>query len=245
MADSPSLAAINSQIAQKQAAKSRLVAEGDLLTARQAAVAADIAVLDAAIADLQATLAAAHPVPTLTALNITKLIVASGAQTLTVTGTGFGSGYTGIYVNGTLLTTTVLSATSASCTLGSGLLLAVGSLTVQVRNGAPGGGSSATLTVPIVYPEPVLISATPSPQDPIQAGSTGVFVQLVGSGFTVDTIVTLNGQVAAGVTFVSSTQLTVDIPDALIGVANYTVGIYVANGAPGGGLSTPVVLSVV
>lgn len=243
MADSTSLAALNYQILQKQAAKTALESEQATLSARVDEITAEIAVLDAAIADLQAAVAGSHPVPTLTALSLTKLIVASGSQSLTVTGTGFNSGYTSIYLNGTITATTVNSATSATCTVAAGLVLATGSVTVQVRNTAPGGGSSATLTLQVVYEAPSLDSLTTT-VDPLTAGSTGVFMTLTGSYFTVYSVVVLNGQIATDVTFVTDTELSVGLPDAMIATAG-DIGVYVVNSTPGGGISTPLVLTVV
>jgi len=114
---------------------------------------------------------------------------------------------------------------------------------VQVRNTAPGGGSSATLTLQVVYESPSLDSFVTT-VDPVTAGSTGVFMTLTGSYFTAYSVVYLNGVLAEDVTFVTSTELSVGLPDALIATAG-DIGVYVVNGTPGGGISTPLVLTVV
>lgn len=245
MADSPSTEALQEQILQSQAARAVLVSTKSDLQDQIDTIDADIADLDTIINDLQATVAASHATPTLAQLSLTRLIFGGGAQALTVTGTGFVNGSTTILLNGTGVATTVASATSASCTIPSGLSAALGTVTVQMSTTGPGGGTSVTLSLQVVNAEPVLLTAVPSPDDPISSGSTGVIVTLTGTGFVPSSAVYLNGVLASDYNYVSSTEMTLDVPDALIATGGFNLGVYVVTGTPGGGMSEVLTLAVV
>jgi hypothetical protein len=245
MADSPSLEALQEQILQNQATRAALVSTKSGLEDQIAGIDVDIAELDTIINDLQATVAASNPTPTLSQLSLTRLIYGGGAQALTVTGTGFVNGSTTILLNGSGVTTTVASATSASCTIPGGLSAALGTVTVQMSTTGPGGGTSVTLSLQVVNAEPVITTATPSPDDPIQSGSTGVTVTLAGTGFVPGSEIYLNGVLAEDYNYVSSTEMTLDVPDASIATGGVNIGIYVVNGTPGGGMSEVATLAVV
>jgi trimeric autotransporter adhesin len=75
-----------------------------------------------------------------------------------------------------------------------------------------------------------------------QAGSAGFMLTLSGTGFNPSSTVNLNGT-SLTTTYVSSTQLTADVPPSL--VANYGWDkVSVTNPAPGGGSSAPVALTI-
>jgi hypothetical protein len=86
--------------------------------------------------------------PSLSAISPALVQAGSGAFTLTVTGSGFNSSST-VYVIGTALSTTFVSATELTANVESSLFANYGWAPVVVTNPSPGGGTSqvAPLTI--------------------------------------------------------------------------------------------------
>ena len=91
-----------------------------------------------------ATIRVENRVPTLAAITPPRAFAGAGALVLTVTGTTFAPGAV-VEWAGAPRPTTVMSATSATAQLSAADLSAEGEIAVQVRNPAPGGGTSDTL----------------------------------------------------------------------------------------------------
>lgn len=246
MAESVSLSVINEQIFQKTFQRDGYLDTVTELTDRIAVLNDLVADLNTEIADLQATINASNSVPTLTSLSLLSVVVSSSNQALTVTGTGFVSGSSAVHLNGAAVATGFVSATSLTCTIPSALMVAIGSVTVKVVNTAPGGGISETLTVPVVYAAPALVSIATAPT-PLTAPGSGVRATLTGSGFHANSLVYLNGDLLDDddVVPVSATEISVDLPDSYSDISGRNIGVYVRNITPGGGISETVVIDVV
>jgi len=168
-----------------------------------------------------------NPVPVISSLAPSTMLVGATSLTITVTGTGFVPA-TVIDVNGSARTTTYVSGTQVSVALTAGDVAAASSLSLTAVNATPGGGTSAAAPLTVNNPvsntnptAPALTSISPN-AGPINTPST---VTLTGTGFTDSSTVAMNGTNVAAVV-ISATELTVDIPAssvALPGNVNFTV----------------------
>ena len=84
-----------------------------------------------------------------------SVVAGAASTTLSVTGTGFVTGFTTITLNGVAVPTNVSNATTATTSLTPAQLLQGGVESVVVVNGAPGGGQSNSLAFS-VNPKPLL-----------------------------------------------------------------------------------------
>jgi hypothetical protein len=94
-------------------------------------------------------------VPVISKVDPVSAVAGAVATTVTVTGTGFVSGYTNIVMNGVTMVTSVANATTATTTLTPDQLLVGGVQNVEIVNNAPGGGVSNSLPFSI-SPKPLL-----------------------------------------------------------------------------------------
>lgn len=97
------------------------------------------------------TAAVSNPVPTLTSIQPTSVTAGSGAQTLTLTGTNF-IATSVVNVNGSARTTTYVSATQLTAALTAADVASAGSDSITVTNPAPGGGTTAAVTLTVTAP---------------------------------------------------------------------------------------------
>jgi subtilisin len=103
--------------------------------------------------------ASISPPPSVTSISPTRAFAGSGAFTLTVSGSAFGSSSV-VQWNGTDRPTTVVSGTQLQASIAASDIAASGTAHVAVRTPAPGGGTSSSLTFTI-DPSPTLaVSAT-------------------------------------------------------------------------------------
>jgi hypothetical protein len=108
-------------------------------------------------------------------------------------------------------------------------LAKAGSVSLTVTNPPPGGGVSDPIVLELENPAPVVSN--------IEASVDGLKLKIVGSGFSADSTVSVNGVVKspAETAFVNSTELSISHP---IDAATTTkVDIEVSNPKPGGGTS--------
>ncbi len=188
-----------------------------------------------------ATIAITNPLPGAITLAPSTLPVSTGGatSTVTVTGSNFIAGST-VTVNGGARATTFKSATQLTFTTIAADQATASTLSVAVTNAAPGGGTSAAVSLPVTNPLPILSSASPTT---IAAGTAaGTVITLIGSGFVSTSTAQVNGNSHAA-RFVSPTQLTITLT-AAEQVAPGTLSIVVLNAAPGGGTSSAVSVSV-
>ncbi|AFL86420.1 hypothetical protein Terro_0069 [Terriglobus roseus DSM 18391] len=186
-----------------------------------------VAKLDPAVAALSVD----NPVPSLTLVAPTAVLVGSAAASVTVTGTNFVPGVA-LSVNGSLRTTTFVSDTQLTAALTADDFAVSKSLPLNVINPKPGGGTSGTNSLSVSNPVPALTSISPTS---IVQGSTPPTVTLTGGNFNASSAVLVNGGAHAS-TFVSANSLKVVLTAADI-VNATTLPITVVNAQPGGGTS--------
>lgn len=174
-----------------------------------------------------------NPVPTLTSLNPGSIQAGSSAFNLTVNGAGFVPG-AAVRWNGNPRQTTFVGPTQLTAQIPATDLLNVGSATITVVNPAPGGGTSGPLTFTIAKPNPSPTLGSLNPNS-IPVGSSAFIMSVNGTNFVNGAVVQWNGN-ARQTTFVSSTQLTAQIPATDV-ASTGSATITVANPAPGGGTS--------
>jgi len=104
-----------------------------------------------------------------------------------------------------------------------------GSVSLTVTNPPPGGGVSDPIVLELENPTPVVSN--------VEASADGSKLKIVGSGFSPDSTVSVNGVVksATDTTFVNSTEIAVSHPVDL--ATTEKVEIEVCNPKPGGGTS--------
>lgn len=175
-----------------------------------------------------------NPAPTVTSLSPNSATAGAAAQTLTITGTGFVSSSTVTY-NGASHPATFVSSTELTIQLSASDQATAGTYPVVVTNPPPGGGTSSPLSFTVANPPnpvPVITNLSPAA---VAAGSAAQTLTIGGTGFMSTSTVTYNGA-AHVVTFVSSTQLTIQLTasDQITG-GNFPV--VVTNPSPGGGTS--------
>jgi subtilisin family serine protease len=112
-------------------------------------------------------------VPAISSLSPAQAFIGAGAFTLTVNGGGF-STTSVVKWNGASRTTTYVSATSLQAAILASDVTTIGTASVSVQTPAPGGGTSAAISFPIVAGPTLAVSAT------TVAGGSPVTVTLTG-----------------------------------------------------------------
>ena len=160
--------------------------------------------------------------PTLTSLSPTSATVGSSGITLTISGSNFTSGATVLW-NGSSLATTFVSSGQLTAQVTANLLSVAGAATISVYEVGPAASNTLTFTVsPLSAPTLAAISPTF-----VTAGSPGFTLTVTGTAFVASTAIQWNGSPIA-TTFVSSTQLTAQIPASLVATGG-TAAVRVAN----------------
>lgn len=176
-----------------------------------------------------------NPVPVITAISPASVIAGDPTFILTVTGTDFISSST-IKWNGTVLTTTYVSATQLTATVSASLIASAGTANITVFNGTPGGGTSNAVifTIGTIATNPVPSVSSLSPAS-VTAGAASFTLTVNGTNFIGSSTINWNGTPLT-TTFISSLQLTATVSNTLVttlGIAPVTV----ITPAPGGGAS--------
>jgi hypothetical protein len=177
------------------------------------------------------TINAPPAAPTLGGISPMNITAGSATFPLTVTGTNFTSASTVMWGT-TALATTFGSATSLTAQVTAGLLASEGTVSVTVVTPAPGGGTSggSTFTINALVPTVGGISPTN-----ITAGSATFPLTVTGTNFTGASTVMWR-TTALATTFVSSVEVTAQVPAALVAEGG-TASVSVVSPAPGGGTS--------
>jgi uncharacterized repeat protein (TIGR01451 family) len=173
-----------------------------------------------------------NPAPILSSFAPTSFSSGVTGIPLVIAGTGFVP-TSGAQIGGSPRPTTYVSPTQLSVALTAADVATPGSLSIQIVNPAPGGGTSAAASVPVNNPAPSGLVLTPSTAI---AGSAAVTVTVAGNGFYSGSLVKVNGA-ARATSFVDGTHLTFQLT-ATDQAAAATLAITVTNAAPGGGTST-------
>lgn len=154
--------------------------------------------------------------------------VGAGDTTVTISGSGFGSGAIAQF-NGTALATTLISATQLQATVPAARLTAAGMFNISVVNPGLEAAPSNTLPFSVTNPLPQIS----------QAKLAGQVMTIIGGRFATGAIVQFNGRDYP--TTGSGTQLSITVMDAdLAGTSDGTVSVF--NPGPGGGVSNVVTL---
>ncbi len=179
-----------------------------------------------------------NPVPVISSLTPSTIIVGSTATTVVIGGSGFISSSTAQW-NQANRTTTYVSSTQLKVELTAADLAAVGAGKIVVVNPAPGGGTSAASTVSIVYPVPAITSLSPAS---LAWDSVPTLLTIKGTGFEPSSVVQLNGAVHPSA-YVDSDTLQFTLGASELGTGT-TLQVTVFTGTPGGGTSAPATLTI-
>ncbi|MGD0669561.1 MAG: IPT/TIG domain-containing protein [Bryobacteraceae bacterium] len=179
-----------------------------------------------------------NPMPTITSLSPSSLVVGSPAQTLNISGTGFITNST-VTFNDITHTPSYIGTTQLTIELSTDDLADVGTFPVIVTNPMPGGGTSNAVSFSVTDPVPAITSLTPSY---LAAGSPAQTLTISGTGFVTNSTVTFN-DITHTPSYIGTTQLTIELTaDDLADVGTFPV--IVTNPLPGGGLSNAVSFTV-
>ncbi|MFT3713450.1 MAG: IPT/TIG domain-containing protein [Archangium sp.] len=173
-----------------------------------------------------------NPVPTLSAVNPSSVVVNSSAPTLTLSGTGFVATSQATF-DGSNRSSVFGSATSMTMTLTTADVSSPGTHSIVVTNPTPGGGASNSLTFTVGNAVPAITAISPCG---VVAGAGATAITITGTNFLPGTTLDVGGT-AVTPNVMSATQLTATIPGALLATApsNRALAVVVTNPAPGGG----------
>lgn len=186
------------------------------------------------------TLAVINPAPVAVSVNPATAITGSTTDLpFVITGSNFVASSV-VLVDGNVRTTRFLSGTQLGASLSAAEQAAPHTFQITVQTPAPGGGSSAAVTLPVVNPVPGPIAVNPSAVD---AGSSADLpISITGTNFVSSSMVQVNG-VSRATTFLSNTQLGASLTVAELASGN-VFQIAVFTPTPGGGTSAAVPLTV-
>jgi hypothetical protein len=176
--------------------------------------------------------------PLVSGLSPVQATVHSANLTLTITGTNFMAGAQ-VQWNGTPRPTTFVDPTHLRAQVGASDLAAPGTAAIRVINPDLADAPSNALAFTVRNPTPTLATLTPRS---ILAGGPQLTLTLTGSGFEPGATLLWNGE-AVPVTIMSSSELRATIPPSRLAVGG-SATLAVANPAPGGAASNPLVLSI-
>lgn len=176
--------------------------------------------------------------PSLTSVNPNTVLAGGGNFVATLNGNNLLSGAVArVTVNGVTAErlTEFVNLTQLRVTLLAQDIAETGTISVNVQNPAPSGGTSNSLTIDVVNPVPTVTTTTPTSA---AVGGQGFAMTVNGTNFVPGAAVQWNGNNRV-TTFVSATQLTAQIPASDIATSG-TATIRVVNPGPGGGASNTV-----
>jgi hypothetical protein len=176
------------------------------------------------------------PTPAFTSLSPTTATALDAGLILTVNGSNFSPAAV-VKWRGFDLTTTYVSATQLTADITAALIVTGGIIPVTVVN--PGSVTSDPVNFTLNNPTPTITSISPTSTT---AGGADFTLTVNGSNFVNSSVVRWN-DTDLTTTFVSTTQLTADIPASDITNAGKNI-ITVSNSAPGGGISCNLMLLV-
>ena len=180
----------------------------------------------------------ASPVPQITSLSPSGVLVGRSGFNLTVTGKNFVATSVGT-VNNATRATFFSNSTSLQMQILTGDLATAGVLQIEVVNPPPNGGTSDPAPLTVKNPIPVVNSVAPTS---LQAGAIPQTMTVTGTGMVTGSQILINGGPRTTATL-STTQLTtlLTAADLAVGAVNQ---IQVLNPAPGGGPSNILTFAV-
>jgi IPT/TIG domain len=176
----------------------------------------------------------ANGLPRITILDPNPVGVGGAAFNLTVNGSNFVPSSV-VQAHGVNRTTTYVSSTQLIAAIPASDIATVGSTTIAVVNPPPGGGTSAAAQLQIAYPTPAIVSLDPQSALP---GGTAFKLTINGTGFVPASVIRINNTDRI-TTFISSTQLSTEVPASDIAAAG-ALAVVVVSPIPGGGSSNVV-----
>ncbi len=184
-----------------------------------------------------------NPAPTITTLNPSNTNAGASGFALTVNGTGFVPSSV-VRINGSLPAnerpTVFVSSTQLTATIDAADVASAGTFPITVFNPVPVGGLSGPVNLTVSNPVPTISGLSPNS---VTAGAAGFTLTVTGTNYVNgSSVVRINGADRA-TTFVSATELTVQIQTAEVASAG-SLSVAVFTPAPGGGLVPSVQLPV-
>jgi YVTN family beta-propeller protein len=185
---------------------------------------------------------ATNPIPTITTISPNTVTAGGAAFTLTINGTNFVAAST-VSFGGVAAPATFVSSTQLTASIPAAAILSAGTVTVNVTNPVPGGGTSNGLNFAIApaasNPVPIITSIEQTCA-PVNGGAFNFLV--IGSGFSPSSIVQWNGSdLPTKVTgpFNGSLMVLAQVPasDLVVTGSPVVAAITVFNPSPGGGTS--------
>ena len=174
--------------------------------------------------------------PRLTSLSPSSVTVSINDFTLTVNGANLIDGSV-VRVNGQERVTEYVNAAQLRAALLASDAEEPGTVSITVRT--PDNVVTNALNLNVNNPAPTLTAINPNA---VQTGTSGFAMTVTGTGF-VPGVTTKVGTTNRLTNFVSSTQLTVQIPSSALNAAG-TFDVTVTNPAPGGGTSNAIPFTV-
>lgn len=178
-----------------------------------------------------------NPVPKISSLSPASAPVGSSSLTVSIKGSAFLQNCT-VLANNVKRSYSYVNSGTLTITLNSSDLAQAGSFSVEVRNPAPGGGTSSSSFVvtsgATSNPQPQITSISPAA---VAVGANPPVMTILGKNFLSNSIVTLGGSPHPITTPFDAAQLTIALatPDL---AKTGTVPVVVTNPGPGGGSST-------
>lgn len=179
-----------------------------------------------------------NSVPSLASISPSSVVAGGSGFTLTANGNGFVSSSV-IQVNGASRPSNFVSGSQLTTMMSASDIAVGGYLSITVATPAPGGGTSASVTLTVNNPVPAISNVSPSL---VIATSSNYTLTINGSGFNQSSIVNVDGK-PVSTTLVSPTQLRAQVPNNDLLLGQHSVTVF--NSAPGGGKSNAVTVTTI
>ena len=175
-----------------------------------------------------------NPIPSITSITPVIILRGSPATNVTIEGSGFikSSVVNSFPVN-------FIDNHHLQIELSEGLLANAGTYEIVVTNPAPDGGSSNSVNLTINNPVPALTALDPSETI---AGTLGLTLNILGTGFFSDTLASINGSVR-GFSLIDHTRMQTPLIPEDVEVGRY-LNVTAFNPPPGGGTSNALTFTV-
>jgi len=176
-----------------------------------------------------------NPVPAITSITPDTILRGSPATSVTIEGSGFikSSIVNSFPVN-------FIDNHHLQIELSEVLLANAGTYEIVVTNPAPDGGSSNSVSLTINNPVPALAALDPSETI---AGTLGLTLNILGTGFFSDTLASINGSVR-GFSLIDHTRMQTPLMPEDVEAGGY-LNVTAFNPPPGGGYSNALQFTVV
>jgi hypothetical protein len=170
--------------------------------------------------------------PAVTSVSPAKVTAGAAGFTLVVTGSGFVT-TTAIQVGDVVVPTTYVSATQVKAAVGAEDILNAGMYPVIALNGDDTSASGAAVNLEVDNAVPSILLFIPGW---LAVGTPSTPVPVIGSGFTPETVIDVNGS-ARVTAYYSSSQVDVVFTTADLATGG-NLAVTAVNPSPGGGTST-------